>query len=92
MLKSREWLAWNQDNVSDMLKSREWLAWNQDNVSDMFVLDIIIISSKNNLFSSKIADLALNNYHSLCHLCRKRLSSFDGTCLLGMMFWYNMSM
>ena len=78
---SKDWLAWNQNNVS---------AWNDITTRGLFFqwastieiqlqlsllvknkADLIIISLKINLFSPwyswKIAELALNNCHSLTH-------------------------
>ena len=82
--RSKDWLARNQDNVSEWgnMSIRgllfQWvstikiqlsvLVWNKAN--------LIIISLKINLFSSwyswKIAELALNNNHSHQHVKRSR--------------------
>ena len=75
--KSKDWLVRNQNNVSewnDMSTSRLLFQWASTIKIQLSVLvynkaDLIIISLKINLFSPwyswKIAELALNNNHSL---------------------------
>ena len=79
MRKSKAWLAWNQNNVSEwseMSTRRLLFQWTitikiQLNVLFRYKVDLIIISLKINLFSPwytcswKIAELALYNNHSL---------------------------
>ena len=77
--KSKDWLARNQNNVSvcnDMSTRGLLFQW-ASNIKIIFSVlvknkaDLIIISLKINLFSPwnswKIAELALNNNHSLTH-------------------------
>jgi hypothetical protein len=83
--KSKNWLARNQDNVSEwsyMSTRRMLFQWaNTIKIQpSVLVYDkanlIIIISLKINLFSPwcswKIAELALNNNHSLTHFCLRQ--------------------
>jgi hypothetical protein len=71
--KSKDWLARNQDNVSDwgyMTIRGVLFQW-----ASTIKIHVIIISLKINLFSSwyswKIAELALNNNYSLFFSSRK---------------------
>jgi len=75
--KSKDWLDWNQDNLSewgDMSICGMLFQWARTIKTNLSVLvlykaDLIIISLKINLFSPwyswKFASLALNNNHSL---------------------------
>jgi hypothetical protein len=75
--KSKDWLSRNQNNVSewsDMSTCRLLFQWAstiniQLSLLISYKVDLIIISLKINLFSPwyswKIAELALNNNHSL---------------------------
>ena len=84
--KSKNWLARNQDNVSEwsyMSTRRLLFQWAntikiQPSVLVYDKANLIIISLKINLFSPwcswKIAELALNNNHSLTHF---RLRQYD---------------
>jgi hypothetical protein len=79
--KNQDWLSRNQDNVSewgDMSICRLLFQWTSTIKIELSVLpvglvqaELIIISLIINLFSSwyswKIAELALNNNHSLTH-------------------------
>ena len=82
--KSKDWLAWNEDNVSEwgyMSICRLLFQWAstikiQLNVLVLYKAKFVIISLKINLFwpwySWKIAEFALNNNHSLHYFEEKK--------------------
>ena len=71
--KIKDWLALNQNNVSEWsdMSTRGLLFQWVGTMQIQYKADLIIISLKINLFSSwhswKIAELTLNNNHSLTH-------------------------
>jgi len=101
--KTKDWLAGNQNNVSEWtdMSTRRLLFQRPSSIKIILSVlaynkaDLIIISLKINLFSPwyswKIAELALNTNHSLTHSRYQKFSirSPSVFCMIVAIYWHD---